>query len=60
MCDVAADERSGDAARLYATAKPAISFHGLGLTEHHQGTDGVMCLANLALLTGNLGRPAPA
>ena len=46
-----------DAARLYATAKPAISFHGLGLTEHHQGTEGVMALANLALLTGNLGRP---
>jgi formate dehydrogenase major subunit len=44
------------AARLYATAKPAISFHGLGLTEHHQGTEAVMCLTNLALLTGNLGR----
>jgi len=43
------------AARLYATAKPAISFHGLGLTEHHQGTEAVMCLVNLALLTGNLG-----
>jgi formate dehydrogenase major subunit len=46
-----------EAARLYATTKPAISFHGLGLTEHHQGTEGVMGLANLALLTGNLGRP---
>ena len=46
-----------EAARIYATAKPAISFHGLGLTEHHQGTEAVMCLANLALLTGNLGRP---
>jgi len=45
------------AARLYATAKPAMSFHGLGVTEHTQGTEGVMCLANLALLTGNLGRP---
>jgi formate dehydrogenase major subunit len=45
------------AARLYATAKPAMAFHGLGVTEHTQGTDGVMCLANLALLTGNLGRP---
>ena len=45
------------AARLYATAKPAIAFHGLGLTEHHQGTESVMALANLALLTGNLGRP---
>ena len=45
------------AACLYATATPAISFHGLGVTEHHQGTDGVMALVNLALLTGNLGRP---
>ena len=45
------------AARLYATARPAFSAHGLGLTEHVQGTEGVMCLVNLALLTGNLGRP---
>ena len=45
------------AARLYATAKPAICFHGLGVTEHTQGTEGVMCLVNLALLTGNLGKP---
>lgn len=43
-------------ARLYATAKPAICFHGLGVTEHTQGTEGVMCLVNLALLTGNLGK----
>jgi formate dehydrogenase major subunit len=44
------------AARLYATAKPAMSFHGLGLTEHVQGTEGVMALINLALLTGNIGK----
>lgn len=44
------------AARLYATAKPAMSIHGLGMTEHTQGTEGVMCLVNLALLTGNLGK----
>ncbi|HEY7785463.1 MAG TPA: formate dehydrogenase subunit alpha, partial [Pyrinomonadaceae bacterium] len=45
-----------DAARLYANAKPSICFHGLGVTEHTQGTEGVMCLVNLALLTGNLGK----
>ena len=45
------------AARLYATQGPAMTFHGLGLTEHVQGTDGVMALINLALLTGNLGKP---
>jgi formate dehydrogenase major subunit len=31
-------------------------FHGLGVTEHTQGTEGVMCLVNLALLTGNIGK----
>lgn len=45
------------AARLYATGKPSLSVHGLGMTEHTQGTEGVMCLVNLALLTGNLGQP---
>ena len=45
------------AARLYAGTKPAMCFHGLGVTEHRQGTEGVMALINLALLTGNLGKP---
>jgi len=45
------------AARLYAVHKPAMCFHGLGMTEHIQGTEGVMCLVNLALLTGNFGKP---
>jgi formate dehydrogenase major subunit len=44
------------AARLYAAHGPAMSIHGLGLTEQAQGTDGVMALINLALLTGNLGK----
>jgi len=38
--------------------KPAICFHGLGVTEHVQGTEGVMCLVNLALLTGNMSKPS--
>ena len=45
------------AARLYGTEGPSLTLHGLGLTEHAQGTEGVMALVNLALLTGNLGRP---
>jgi len=45
-----------EAARIYAREAPAMSFHGLGLTEHGQGTEGVMCLVNLALLTGNIGK----
>jgi formate dehydrogenase major subunit len=55
-CGVAADDIRA-AARLYATQTPSMIFHGLGVTEHTQGTDGVVCLANLALLTGNVGRP---
>lgn len=46
-----------EAARLYARQTPSMCFHGLGVTEHSQGTDGVMGLVNLALLTGNFGRP---
>jgi formate dehydrogenase major subunit len=55
ICGVDA-ELIRQAARLYATSKPAMCFHGLGVTEHSQGTEGVMCLVNLALLTGNFGK----
>ena len=44
------------AARIYASQKPAMCFHGLGMTEHLQGTEGVMTIVNLALLTGNIGK----
>lgn len=43
------------AAHLYAESRPASIFYGLGVTEHAHGVAGVRCLANLALLTGNLG-----
>ncbi len=45
-----------DAAIAYAKAPNAMSFHGLGVTEHSQGTFTVMQIADLALLTGNIGR----
>jgi len=45
------------AATMYAQTRPAICFHGLGVTEHIQGTDGVIELAQLAMLTGNVGIP---
>lgn len=45
-----------DAALAYAGAPNAMSFHGLGVTEHSQGTFTVMQIADLALLTGNIGR----
>lgn len=44
------------AAMAYASAPNAMSFHGLGVTEHSQGTFTVMQIADLALLTGNIGR----
>ena len=45
-----------EAARRYATAPNASIYYGLGVTEHSQGSTMVMGLANLAMLTGNLGR----
>lgn len=46
-----------DAARMFAKQSPSICFHGLGLTEHTQGTENVIALVNLALVTGNMGKP---
>jgi formate dehydrogenase major subunit len=45
------------AARLYATGGNAAIYYGLGVTEHSQGSTMVMGMANLAMATGNLGRP---
>jgi formate dehydrogenase major subunit len=45
------------AALVYAKAPNAMSFHGLGVTEHTQGTFTVMLIADLAMITGNIGRP---
>ncbi|MBI5789025.1 MAG: formate dehydrogenase subunit alpha [Candidatus Schekmanbacteria bacterium] len=44
------------AARLYATNKPASILYSMGITQHVTGTNGVKTIANLAMLTGNLGR----
>jgi formate dehydrogenase alpha subunit len=44
------------AARLYAKASRAAIVYGTGITQHATGTNGVVALANLALLTGNVGR----
>ena len=45
------------AAIEYASASAAMSFHGLGVTEHEQGAKTVMLISNLAMMTGNIGRP---
>ena len=46
-----------EAALAYASANNAMEFHGLGVTEHSQGSQTVMLISNLAMLTGNIGRP---
>ncbi|MGV1099482.1 formate dehydrogenase subunit alpha [Thiovibrio sp. JS02] len=45
------------AARLYCGTQKGMILYGLGVTEHRNGTQGVMGLANLALASGNVGRP---
>jgi formate dehydrogenase major subunit len=45
------------AARLYATGGNGAIYYGLGVTEHSQGSTALMGIANLAMATGNIGRP---
>ncbi len=45
-----------EAARLYATGGNSAIYYGLGVTEHSQGSSTVMAIANLAMVTGNIGR----
>lgn len=45
------------AARVYAGAGSAMLFYSMGITQHSHGVDNVRCCANLAMLTGNIGRP---
>ncbi|MBS0614672.1 MAG: molybdopterin-dependent oxidoreductase, partial [Proteobacteria bacterium] len=44
------------AARLFAAAPNGAIYYGLGVTEHSQGSTAVMGIANLAMVSGNLGR----
>jgi len=45
------------AARVYAEGRNSAIYYGLGVTEHSQGSTMVMAMANLAMATGNIGRP---
>lgn len=47
-----------EAARMYATTSPATILYAMGITQHSHGTDNVRAVANLALLTGQIGRPS--
>ena len=46
-----------DVARTFATAKAAMIFWGMGVSQHIHGTDNSRCLISLALMTGQVGRP---
>ena len=46
-----------EAARIYATAEPAGLIYAMGITQHTSGHNNVLALANLAMLTGNVGLP---
>ena len=46
-----------EAARIFATAAKGSIFYSMGITQHSHGTDHVLSLSNLALMTGNFGRP---
>ena len=50
MADVA------EAARMYAENAPASILYAMGITQHTHGTDNVLAVSNIALLTGNVGR----
>ena len=56
LCGIA-PETIRETARLYATAKTAIIFWGMGISQHVHGTDNARCLISLALMTGQIGRP---
>ena len=42
---------------MYATQKPSAILYAMGITQHTHGTDNVMAVGNLAMLTGNIGKP---
>jgi len=47
-----------EAARIFATNRPAAILYAMGITQHSHGTDNVLATANLAMLTGNVGKPS--
>jgi len=50
-------EKVREIALKYAEAKNAVIIYCLGITELTTGTDNVRSMGNLAMLTGNIGRP---
>ena len=56
ICGIPA-ETLREVARTFATAKSAMIFWGMGVSQHIHGTDNSRCLISLALMTGQVGRP---
>ncbi|MCW8848210.1 MAG: molybdopterin-dependent oxidoreductase, partial [Sedimenticola sp.] len=56
ICGIPA-ETLYEVARIYASAKGSMIFWGMGVSQHIHGTDNARCLINLALITGQIGRP---
>lgn len=56
ICGVPA-ETIREIARVYGKARAAITFWGMGISQHVHGTDNARCLISMCLLTGNCGRP---
>jgi formate dehydrogenase major subunit len=54
ICGIDADDIR-KAARTFATADRAAIVYAMGITQHTTGVDNVLSLANLAMLTGNMG-----
>ena len=55
ICHIDSDKLV-EAARMYAAAKKAPIIYCLGVTEHSSGTEGVMCVSDLAVLCGKIGK----
>ncbi len=49
-------EKLREAARIYATAETSSLVYSMGITQHTTGTDNVLSTANLAMITGNMGK----
>jgi len=50
-------EQLREAARIIGTEERTAFFYAMGITQHVMGTENVMSVANLAMLTGNVGKP---
>lgn len=51
-------QKIAEAARIYAKNRPSSIIYAMGITQHSHGTDNVLSLSNLAMLTGNVGKPS--